>query len=757
MTDATSHAALAWLTIGYGTTDRNLPFDGLLMRNPCSIMIAWWIGFVGVCGWADPNAMAQDRQPDAPRRQGALLKLPLPLSAESEMRVLASLESIASNSKGGDRPVVVLEFTFADSKAVAADPAGRLGRGTSFERALAVARWLSGTKGNRVRSVAYLPESIAGHAVLIALACEEIAIHPAAEIGLAGIDEAAQEATISQAYKDVAARRGMFPPAAVRSMLDPTESLVKLEMEGGGVEYATLPELERRLRPEKAWSETQLVPSNQRATFAGQELRSWRWVTHLVPDPSQLGTILKLDSDVRERPAFAEPRKAMRSHIRGIVNARQVDRTIRAIEDAMVNQQANLLLIELDTPGGNLSESLRLAFYLGNVPPDKAEVVVWIKGQARGDAALIALAADTVYMAPSSSLGSAGEATITPAEIERRKENLLEFAKLTSRNPGDVVGCLCPDVPVYEFQAANGPRTRAPENWIEDNAKIPLWTKGKELDYRDGIDPARAIEMGLANDRLPSLVAVANQFGLESLPEEKQTNTTEQIVEWIASQRWLAMFLFFIGVLCLVFELNAPGIGVPGAIAVVCFLLFFWMNLFQGTVEWLEILLILGGVGCLAVEIFLLPGFGVFGVIGLIMLAVGLMLAGQTYVFPTNPYQTQRMIHGFGQLGFAFFAVIGLLIVFRKQLARTPMFRWFALQPPTSDRFLVKMEELDEERRSLLGSYGATITRCNPFGKARVGDQIVDVVTEHAWIDEDSPIEIVAIKENHLVIRCRSI
>jgi membrane-bound serine protease (ClpP class) len=740
--------ASKWLSMTLGTPNRKLPFDGLLMKNPCSMMIAWLIGLSGIGGWA--NATAQDRPPEAPRRQGALLKLPLPLSAESEMRVLASLDAIASNPMGGDRPVVVLEFTSADGKAVAANPAERLGRGTPFERALAVARWLSGTKGNRVRSVAYLPESIGGHAVLIALACEEIAIHPAAEIGLAGIDEAAQEATIVQAYTEVAARRGMFPPAAVRSMLDPAESLVKLEMEGGGVEYTTLPELERRLRPEKAWSETQLVPSNQRGTFAGQELRSWRWVTHLVPDPSQLGPILKLDSDVRERPTFAEPRKAMRAHLRGIINARQVDRTIRAIEDAMVNQQANLLLIEVDTPGGNLSESLRLAFYLGNVPADKAEVVVWIKGQARGDAALIALAADTVYMAPQASLGSAGEATITPAEIARRKENLLEFAKLTSRNPGDVVGCLCPDVPVYEFQAANGPRTRAPENWIEDNAKIPLWTKGKELDYRDGLDPARAIEMGLANDRLPSLLAVANQFGLESLPEEKQTNTTEQIVEWIASQRWLAMFLFFIGVLCVIFELNAPGIGVPGAIAVVCFLLFFWMNLFQGTVEWLEILLIVGGVGFLAVEIFVLPGFGVFGVIGLIMLAVGLMLAGQTYVFPTNPY-------GFGQLGFAVFAVIGLLIAFRKQLARTPMFRWFALQPPTSDRFLVKMEEFDEERRSLLGSYGATITRCNPFGKARIGDQIVDVVTEHAWIDEDSPIEIVAIKGNHLVIRCRSI
>jgi membrane-bound ClpP family serine protease len=132
------------------------------------------------------------------------------------------------------------------------------------------------------------------------------------------------------------------------------------------------------------------------------------------------------------------------------------------------------------------------------------------------------------------------------------------------------------------------------------------------------------------------------------------------------------------------------------------------------------------------------------------------VLAGQTFVFPTNEYQTRRLIHGLGQLGFVFFAIVGLLIAFRKQLAMTPMFRWFALQPPTSDRFLVKMEELDEERRSLLGSYGSTVTRCNPFGKARIGDQIVEVMSEHTWIDEDSPIEVIAMKGQHLVIRQRS-
>jgi membrane-bound ClpP family serine protease len=729
------------------------------MKSPVSLLVFWFaatVGWVTASPFGAANPFLQEKN-DAPRKQASLVKLTLPLGADAEARVLASLEAVVARAQGGDRPVVVLEFVPLDKSFTPTAPSERLGRGTSFERALTLARWLSGPKGNRIRSIAYLPESIGGHAVLIALACEEIAMDPAAELGLAGMDDAGGEATIKQAYAEIAGRRGLVPAAAVRSMLDPSETLVQFMLEGGGSTYATLPEMEQRLRPENAFSEKQLVPANQMGTFTGQELRTWRWITHLVPDRDALSSVLKLDTEVKERPAFAEPRTAMRAHVRGIVNARQVDRTIRAIEDAIDNHQADLVLIEVDSPGGNLSESLRLAYYLANVPSDKAEVVVFVSGHARGDASLIAMAADTVFMAPNAVLGGAGEATITVADIEKRKENLIEFSKLVGRFPGDVAGCLSPETPVFEYQAANGRRMRAPAKWIDDDPKLPLWVQGPERSYAKGLDADQAIDLGIASDRQSSVTAVGNHYGLESLPEEKQTNTTEQVVEWVASQRWLSMFLFMVGMMCLIAEINTPGLGVPGALATVCFLLFFWLNLFQGTVEWLEILLILGGIACLAVEIFVLPGFGVFGVSGLVMLAMGLILAGQTFVVPTNAYQTERVIYGLGQLGFGMFLLLGLLIGFRKQLAKMPMLRWFALQPPTSDRFVVSMDRLDEDRRSLLGCYGSTVSRCNPFGKAMIGDQMVDVVSEHSWIDEGTPIEVVAIEDNRVLIKQRRI
>jgi membrane-bound ClpP family serine protease len=190
---------------------------------------------------------------------------------------------------------------------------------------------------------------------------------------------------------------------------------------------------------------------------------------------------------------------------------------------------------------------------------------------------------------------------------------------------------------------------------------------------------------------------------------------------------------------------------------VVCFLIFFWMNLFQGTIEWLEILLIVAGIGCLLTEIFLLPGFGIFGLAGLVMLAAGLLLAGQSFTIPTNRYQLEKVVQGLGQMGLGMIVLLGALVVFHKQLAKLPMVRWFALDQPLSDKFVVAMERLDEDRQMLKGRFGTTMTRCNPHGKALLGDMVVDVVSKSGWIDEDIPIEVVDIKENQVMVRRRTI
>ena len=718
-------------------------------------------------GAESPPEKPQDQEPQV-ARGATLIRVPLPLSSDADTRILASLESVAMRSDANQRPVVILEFVPASvpSGPAAADANGALepvgesksiGQGTSFEKALSVSRWLSGPKGNRVKSVGYIASNLRGHAVLIALACEELAMLPDAEIGKSGIDETQVEPTLEQAYLDIAARRGMFPASAIRSMLDPSQSLVQLDLEGGGVEYTTLPELESKPREQGAWRERQLVPANQMASFNGQELRQRRWISSLVNQRELLPVALKLTGPIQQKPLFSLPRKPVHLKLSGVLHRRVVNRTLRAIDDAVNNQKADLVLIQLDSPGGNLDDSIRLAYRLAEIPSDKAEVIVYVSKHARGDAALIALAADAIYMAPDAVLGTGGEASINAAEIEKRKTNFLELAQRKSRAAGDLVGLVHPDAIVHDFLAADGRRMRTVPTWVIDDPQNPLWTKGQAVDYSKGIETDRAIAMGLASGRANDLESVAKLFGVDELPVDKQTSRIDQAIEWLASQRWLAYVCFLVGLICLSAELSTPGVGVPGLIAVVCFLIFFWMNLFQGTIEWLEILLIVAGIGCLLTEIFLLPGFGIFGLAGLVMLAAGLLLAGQSFTIPTNRYQLEKVVQGLGQMGLGMIVLLGALVVFHKQLAKLPMVRWFALDQPLSDKFVVAMERLDEDRQMLKGRFGTTMTRCNPHGKALLGDMVVDVVSKSGWIDEDIPIEVVDIKENQVMVRRRTI
>jgi membrane-bound ClpP family serine protease len=718
-------------------------------------------------GAESPPEKPQDQEPQV-ARGATLIRVPLPLSSDADTRILASLESVAMRSDANQRPVVILEFVPASlpSGPAAADANGALepvgesksiGQGTSFEKALSVSRWLSGPKGNRVKSVGYIASNLRGHAVLIALACEELVMLPDSEIGKSGIDETQVEPTLEQAYLDIAARRGMFPASAIRSMLDPSQSLVQLDLEGGGVEYTTLPELESKPREQGAWRERQLVPANQMASFNGQELRQRRWISSLVNQRELLPVALKLTGPIQQKPLFSLPRKPVHLKLSGVLHRRVVNRTLRAIDDAVNNQKADLVLIQLDSPGGNLDDSIRLAYRLAEIPSDKAEVIVYVSKHARGDAALIALAADAIYMAPDAVLGTGGEASINAAEIEKRKTNFLELAQRKSRAAGDLVGSVHPDAIVHDFLAADGRRMRTVPTWVIDDPQNPLWTKGQAVDYSKGIETDRAIAMGLASGRANDLESVAKLFGVDELPVDKQTSRIDQAIEWLASQRWLAYVCFLVGLICLSAELSTPGVGVPGLIALVCFLIFFWMNLFQGTIEWLEILLIVAGIGCLLTEIFLLPGFGIFGFAGLVMLAAGLLLAGQSFTIPTNRYQLEKVVQGLGQMGLGMIVLLGALVVFHKQLAKLPMVRWFALDQPLSDKFVVAMERLDEDRQMLKGRFGTTMTRCNPHGKALLGDMVVDVVSKSGWIDEDIPIEVVDIKENQVMVRRRTI
>lgn len=700
------------------------------------------------------SANAQAGAPTVADSKTAIaIEVKLPLDAASEASLIRQLESVAARASGLDRPIVILNFERTSASLNQAE--SLLGQGTSFEKALSISRWLTGPKGSRLRTIAYFNESLVGHAVLVALACEEIAMAADAEFGRAAMDEPSVDDTIKQAYVDVAKRRNSFPAAAVLSMLDPAETLFKLELENKKTEYRTSKQLESDGRPEGAWNEEQLVPNNQLFFVDGHSLRRWQWVAHTAMDLEQLGQVLRLSGPMITLPSFDGPRVAMRTHLRGIVTPRLVNRVIRAIDEGLKNEDMNLIVIELDSPGGNFDESLRFAQYLADIKPSRAEVVAYLPHSLLGDASLVALACDAIYMHPSAKLGGPGEATINQTIVQDKRFALEALSKSSGRPIGLLLGCITSEIPIFEFSAIDGRVILSNPDWLPEDPLAPKWTKGAQVSFDQGLDFSKASELNIASDNLITIDEIAGKFGIETLPKEKETSSGEMIVDWLASQTWLAFLLFTIGIGALFAELNTPGLGVGGAIAAVCFGLFFWMQFLNGTVEWLEILLIVGGILFVLIEIFVIPGFGIFGFLGVSMLGIGLLLTGQTFVLPSNAYQRQRVVEASGQLGLAVISLVGLAIVFRKQIANSPMVKWMSLEPPKDHHDIEVMEEAQKEAHSFIGKWGTTLTRCNPAGRAMIDNKMVNVSAENGWIDEGCEIEVCDSSGSVLVIRVR--
>ena len=134
---------------------------------------------------SEPDAAKPD-EPKPVRPAGRLIRVSLPITGTVDAQVKRAVErAIVELPREAGRPVLVFELLPSRSK---------FGEGTEFGRALDLARYLSSRELSAIKTVAYIPQSIKGHGVLVALACEEIVMAPDAEIGDAGIDEPAQEA-----------------------------------------------------------------------------------------------------------------------------------------------------------------------------------------------------------------------------------------------------------------------------------------------------------------------------------------------------------------------------------------------------------------------------------------------------------------------------------------------------------------------------------------------------------------------------------
>ncbi|MEX1098525.1 MAG: NfeD family protein [Planctomycetales bacterium] len=659
--------------------------------------------------------------------------------------------------------------------------------GTSeFGTVLDIARFLTSAQMSRVRTVAWVPlppdgKPIDGYNALLALACREIVMHPDAQLGNIGrgqpLDPAERGFILDLAEKRVNPK---VSPALVRGMLDPAQSVLKVEVAPPGAEKSeqrvvTQEEFQdlRQTRAEIGNVQT-IKEAGTSGLFSGQQARGWDVLaTQTADSASDLADRYGLPaSALREEAVAGDERKVRLIHIDGEINPllesfieRQIDRAVK--------EGANVIVFEIDSPGGFLITSKQLANTIADLEAKDVRTVAYIPREAKSGAAMIALACDEIYLNPRATFGDAAPIEVRPGQAAENvphkvlsdlRETLESLAKRKNRPPALAEAMADKDLVVYQVTHAKTGRVwYMSEHEIENSNNE--WTKGQSVwEARPGfvltVDGVRAHELKLAEPPVADIDELKQRVGVpaevELLPVKR--NWMDDLIFWLNTYQ--AMFLLvFLGIVFIYLELHLTT-GLLGILSVLCFSLFFWSRFMGGTAGLLELILFLIGLGCLAMEIFVVPGFGVFGVSGGLLVVASIVMASQTFgnLEPDADFST--LSRTMGTLGASVLSVIVVAAFASRFLPHMPVFSRMVLQPPGGDAYHADGPRLRPEltgegspRKALLGKAGTAVSALRPAGKAQIGENYVDVVSDGPFIPQGTPVEVVAVRGNLVVVR----
>lgn len=681
------------------------------------------------------------------------IPVPLPITGSVDTNVIQTIERAIGRlpdrkqdrPQGQDRPTLVLDFQPAPTDAPSA---------SQFERALALARFLAGDRLRQVRTVAYVAHSVTGHAVLPVLACEQLIVAPDAELGDAGGTEAFIDVTLRRGYSEIAERRRTIPVPVALGMLDPAQAVYKVETPTG-TQYVLGDDLARVEKESAPTSIKTVKREGDRLKLSGRDLRlEYGFATHLAADRAELAQALQVSERALEAdPSLNEGWRPIRVDVNGPITPELLGWIRRSLESRLRPGDRNLVLLVIESPGGALAPSLDFAAFLAS-GGDKFRTVAFVPREARADAGLLALACDHLVVGDAAVLGGPGAEVIDEPTIQDAAAPIDGIAAAQGIPASWLRAMIDPRVELTVYSHVTTGAVKCLEN---DEARqlenADAWRAGESFRVESGLTGRRAFELQMARYTASSFDELQRLYQLDAAVDELRPNWAHSLIESLASPQ-AAGLLLFIAWFALMVEIMTPNLTGAGFISAICFLLYFWSNFLHGTAGWLEIILFIVGVIGVALEVFVIPGFGLFGIVGGLMIVVSLILASQTFVIPRNAYQLSQVPESLWVVVAGGAGVMAGMLLIRRLVPKTPGLRRLMLEPP-ADEALVSLERREAivDWSHLAGREGETTTSLVPSGKARFGDEVVDVLSDGDLIERGVRVRVVEAVGNRVVVQ----
>ncbi len=439
---------------------------------------------------------------------------------------------------------------------------------------------------------------------------------------------------------------------------------------------------------------------------------------------------------------------------------------VQRATDRAVTGGFSHFVIDIDTFGGRVDAALEIAgilgsagavttvAYVGNAPDTRG--VSWSAG------ALIALAANEIYMAPGTSIGAAAPVLQGPQGSEPAGEKTVsavrgQMAALAERNghPPAVARAMVDASIVVVAADVDGEvllLTREEADAVAARNERSI-TVLETVSREGSLLTLTAGEMeryGISRGTPRSIRELTDSLGVTGL-ERFEASSMDGVVSLLTGTGFTTI-LILTGLLALFLEITSPGFGLPGAVALTAFATLFASNLLLGRVGSLEIILFVLGVGLLIFELFVIPGFGVAGVTGLLAMGIALVLSLQRFIIPESDYQWDILARNIlivgGTVVTAVVASFGLAIAVKN----TTLFSRLTLSntQETTEGFTVQASTMVER---YINREGVTETTLRPSGKVRLDNEVLPAESEGGYIAAGTAVRVVRLDGNRMVVR----
>ena len=458
-----------------------------------------------------------------------------------------------------------------------------------------------------------------------------------------------------------------------------------------------------------------------------------------------------------------------------------------ALED-FIKKNVRLVVLDLNTPGGEVLAALKIVDLLQKLDiQHHIPVIAFLDDWAVSAGAMLAYSCRFIGIGPHSIMGAAepviaeAEGSMVSASEKVNSTLRAEFANLSSFYGRDsMIAEAMVDKDIILVMRNHRITQLNSEEEIHQGGSNPdliLSGKGKLLT----LNAKQLIDYGVADFEvapvpLPEINDEERSKGtwpackslvfqepyLSHIPHAVMVDYQDWRVSFFSllSHPVIASLLFMGLIIGLYIEINTPGFGFPGSIGIACLVLILLSSFSSHTAHWIEVILLCIGLALLALELFVIPGFGITGILGIVLTIIGLfalMIPGIGKLNILDPGTFQLVGIAFIQRLAWLSAALILSVVIIIFLAKFFSHRYFRFS-----KLILKGEQeakkgylsgISSEMMPDEGEKGETVSPLRPSGKVHIGDNLFDATTRGEYIKSNVVVEIIKIEGSKVVVQ----